>query len=155
MVMQVGVKTLAVTTLVGMAHLVSGLIALKVPAALGVTPLAGFDHFAHSLGIGSQVSAYILIIVGILAVIASTYTFPYRVFLLIPQQLVLLLQVWSISLAMASGRYPDGYIPVGGGAFILNDQIWPWLLTVSHSAWLAAFIYYGVRDSGGDSSRDS
>jgi hypothetical protein len=144
----VEVKTLAVTTLVGLAHIVSGLTAFLVPAALYVTPLAGFADLTRYFGVEDHFACAILIAVGVLAVFASQTAFAYRVLLLMPQQVLLLIQIWSITVALSTGAYPDGYIPTGGGAFILNDQIWPWLLTIAHSAWLAAFIWQGVRDGG-------
>lgn len=143
-----GVKTLAVTTIVGLAHLMSGIVALASPAALYVTPLAGFVDLTKMAGLSHNMAGVILIVVGFAAIAASRFSFRGRILLLIPQQALLLMQIWSISLAMASGVYPDGYIPTGGGAFVLNDQIWPWLLTISHSAWLAAFIWHGVRRDG-------
>lgn len=67
-----------------------------------------------------------------------------RAFLFAPQELLLLIQIWSISVALISGHYPDGYVPLGGAWFILADQVWAWVLAVSHSAWLAAFMYGGA-----------
>jgi hypothetical protein len=34
---------------------------------------------------------------------------------------------------IVSGQYPDGYIPVGGSAFILTDQIWLLAIVVAHT----------------------
>lgn len=34
---------------------------------------------------------------------------------------------------LAAGTYPDGYWPQGGAWFILSDQIWTWLICVTHT----------------------
>jgi hypothetical protein len=141
-----GVKTLAVTTLVGIAHIICGIAVLVDPVALNVTPLAALANMDNPL-----LAGLMLIAVGILAVIACNMAFAMNVLMLLPQQALLILQIWSISAVLITGQYPDGYLPSGGSWFILTDQIWPWLLTVSHSGWLAAFIYQGVRGYGGDS----
>jgi hypothetical protein len=141
-----GVKTLAVTTLVGIAHIICGIAVLVDPVALNVTPLASLTYLDNSV-----LSGWLLIVVGVMAVHACNMAFAMNVLMLLPQQMLLFLQVWSISTVLITGQYPDGYLPSGGSWFILTDQIWPWLLTVSHSGWLAAFIYQGVRGYGGDS----
>jgi hypothetical protein len=141
-----GVKTLAVTTLVGIAHIICGIAVLVDPVALNVTPLAALAGMDNPL-----LAGVMLIVVGILAVLACNMAFAMNVLMLLPQQALLILQIWSISAVLITGQYPDGYLPSGGSWFILTDQIWPWLLTVSHSGWLAAFIYQGVRGGGGDS----
>jgi hypothetical protein len=64
--------------------------------------------------------------------------------LFLPQQVLLLATIWTITIALIEGKYPDGYIPQGGAWFILTDQIWTWLMAVSHSIWLAAFLYGGT-----------
>jgi hypothetical protein len=141
-----GIKTLAVTTLVGIAHIICGIAVLVDPVALNVTPLAALASMDNPL-----LAGVMLIVVGILAVLACNMAFAMNVLMLLPQQALLILQIWSISTVLITGQYPDGYLPSGGSWFILTDQIWPWLLTVSHSGWLAAFIYQGVRGGGGDS----
>jgi hypothetical protein len=141
-----GVKTLAVTTLVGIAHIICGLAVLVDPVALSVTPLATLTYLDNPTFAGT-----LLVMVGVMAVYACNMTFAMNVLMLLPQQALLILQIWSISAVLITGQYPDGYLPSGGSWFILTDQIWPWLLTVSHSGWLAAFLYQGVRGYGGDS----
>lgn len=141
-------KTLAITTLVGIAHIISGIAALYVPNVLSVAPLAGVFEMIRLFGLPDYIGGILLFCVGSLAVIASTSTFRLRVAFLIPQQLLLILQIWSISVSLVTGVYPDGYIPQGGPWFILTDQIWAWMLTVSHSAWLAAYVYQGLRKNG-------
>jgi hypothetical protein len=141
-----GVKTLAVTTLVGIAHIICGIAVLVDPVALSVTPLASLTYLGNPVLAGT-----LLVVVGMMAVYACNMAFAMNVLMLLPQQALLILQIWSISAVLITGQYPDGYLPSGGSWFILTDQIWPWLLTVSHSGWLAAFIYQGVRGGGGDS----
>ena len=43
-------KILFVAMLVGLAHILSGIAIIVTPQALGVTPLAGLDHFADYMG---------------------------------------------------------------------------------------------------------
>lgn len=140
----IAAKTLAVTTLVGIAHIICGITVYFAPVAFRVTPLSGLYDFSQWIGIGSQGGAFILLLVGILAVLARNFNYLACIVLLLPQQGLLLFQIYSISAVLVTGHYPDGYLPLGGSWFILADQIWPWLLTVSHSAWLAAFIYQGL-----------
>jgi hypothetical protein len=142
----VEVKTLAVTTLVGIAHIVCGIAVLVDPVALNVTPLAALASMNNPV-----LAGWGLIVVGVMAVVACNMTFVVNVLMLLPQQALLILQVLSISKVLITGQYPDGYLPSGGSWFILTDQIWPWLLTVTHTGFLAAFIYQGVRGGGGDS----
>lgn len=147
-------KILFVGLLVGLAHLVAGIAVLVEPSALHVTPLAGLVNTARLVGWGygeGQVGT-ILIIAGLMAIIGGSDKGASRVLqvvLFLPQQLLLLLQIWTISVALIHGTYPDGYAPQGGAWFILADQIWAFVLAVSHSIWLAAFLY-GSRDDGID-----
>jgi hypothetical protein len=147
------VKILFAGLLVGIAHIVSGVAVLVTVDALSVTPLASLVHLADLLGYtqGRFVSA-VLVATGVMAVVGSqlNVALPRRVHALmfLPQQVLLMLTIWTITLALIEGKYPDGYIPQGGAWFILTDQIWTWLLAVSHSIWLAAFLYGGVNISG-------
>jgi hypothetical protein len=143
------IKTLAVTNLVGIAHIVCGLTVLHVPGAIEVTQLNGIYDLVGNATTG----AYLLILVGVLAIIARSFSFVTCVALLVPQQFLLLLQIWSISVVLTTGVFPDGHMPIGGSWFILTDQIWPWLLTVSHSVWLSIFIYQGLRGYGDSNNK--
>jgi hypothetical protein len=136
---------------VGIAHLISGIAVLVTPEVLRVTPLASLAHFADYMGYtkGGFVAAA-LIGAGLMAVIGAQLRCAPRIahgILFLPQQVLLLLQIWTITVALIEGHFPDGYIPLGGAWFILTDQIWAWLLAVTHSIWLTAFLY-GGRTSG-------
>lgn len=148
-------KTVFIGLLVGLAHIASGIAAFADPAVVNTTPLSAL----HTIGIwlGSEralFSASLLLGAGTMAVIGSVPKFllpRYIIGLLFfPQEILLLLQIGSITKALIFGVYPDGYVPQGGAWFVLADQIWAWILAVSHSIWLAAFMYrsaaYG-RDS--------
>jgi len=145
-------KTLFVGLLVGLAHIASGIAVLIDPAALNVTPLELLARFAFTLGfVHGQLAGALLLIAGVMAVIgasrglqASRLT---RALLFSLQEFLLLLQIVSIVLSLITGQYPDGYVPAGGRWFIAADQAWAWILAVSHSIWLAAFIYGGSRSS--------
>ena len=143
-------KTLFVGLLVGIAHFISGIAVLASPDAINVTPLAALHHLSLWLGYTSGFVAAVLLLAGFMAIVGSRLqAAPKSVhgILFIPQQVLLLLQIYTITVALITGVYPDGYIPQGGAWFILSDQIWAWVLAVSHSIWLAAFLY-GGRISG-------
>jgi hypothetical protein len=140
-------KILFVAMLVGLAHILSGIAIIVTPQALGVTPLAGLDHFADYMGYtkGGFVAAT-LIAAGLMATVgANLRALPkgWHAALFIPQQVLLMLSLWTITVALLEGKYPDGYIPQGGAFFIMADQVWTFLLAASHSVWLAAFLYGG------------
>lgn len=138
-------KTVFIGLLVGLAHIASGIAVFIDPHVMLTAPLASIHHIANMFHFSNGFGAAILIGAGAMAVIGASYSFiiprTLRSILFAPQQILLLLQIWSISTALVTGTYPDGYSPVGGGWFILGDQIWAWILAVSHSIWLAAFIY--------------
>lgn len=145
------VKTLFIALLVGVAHVVSGVVVFVMPGAALVAPVAPLVDITAFFGIyGSGIVGLVLFVAGVMAIIGSTFSFARHVHvsLFVPQQILLLLQIYSISWALIEGRYPDGYVPTDGAWFIISDQIWAWILAVSHSIWLAAFIYGGAR--GGD-----
>lgn len=140
-------KTLFVAMLVGLAHIISGIAIIVSPYSVNVTPLASLDIVASSLGYGSGFVGMTLVGAGFMAVIGGNLDLALprwvHAALFIPQEILLLLQLGSISVALVQGTYPDGYVPQGGPWFILTDQIWAWVLAVSHSIWLAAYIWGG------------
>jgi hypothetical protein len=140
-------KTLFVGLLVGVAHIISGIAVLVVPESLNVTPLAALQHFALYLGYdkGGFAAAVLLAAGGMAVLGANLRAVPHymHAVMFLPQQALLFMQIWTITFALIVGRYPDGYIPQGGAWFILSDQIWAWVLAVSHSLWLAAYLYGG------------
>ena len=117
---------------VAAAHTISGVAILA--AAHGVmqtTPL-----YILGLLVNDPTAASILIVTALLAVIPYLMRKPTRfVFmtLLLPQQCLLLMHFVSAVTTIASGQYPDGYIPAGGTAFILTDQIWLLAIVVAHT----------------------
>lgn len=137
-------KTYFVGLLVGLAHIVSGVAGLADPVAFYATSLAGFYHTIAWLGL-KEVTGWVLIAAGATAVFASSdwlwWGHKRRVLLFAPQQILLLLQIISTGMALTLGVYPDGYIPKGGGWFILADQVWALILALSHSLWLAGLLY--------------
>lgn len=145
--MSAEVKTLFVGLLVGIAHVASGLAVMVEPLALTVTPLAALHTGVTWLGWSPRVAGVALIFAGLMAVLGSRTVFmiPHRVrvALFVPQQILLVLMMWTILWSVITGTYPDGYSPAGRGWFIEGDQIWAFILAMSHSAWLAAFLYGG------------
>jgi hypothetical protein len=148
-------KTLFVALLVGLAHLVSGIAVLYQPSALNVTPLASLHDLSQAIGYSGGFAGAFLVGAGLMAIIGSGMRAMPRGLhgaLFLPQQALLLLQIWTITWALIEGKYPDGYIPVGGSFFILADQAWAWALASAHSVFLAAFIGGGwVRGTSGAS----
>lgn len=146
---QLEVKVLFIAMLVGIAHVVAGMSVFMDPAALLSTALSTLYHASQVFDIPSYFFGAILVAAGAMAIIASSTSFTahkaVHVTLLMPQQLLLLLQLFAISIALGTGRYPDGYIPIGGAWFVLCDQIWAWILAVTHSVWLLSFIYKGLQ----------
>jgi hypothetical protein len=143
-------KTMFVALLVGLAHIISGIAVLSNGNALDVTPLASLSLAASSIGFQHGFVGSILLGAGLMAVTGSNLNVALpritHAVLFLPQQILLLFQAWTISEAISVGHYPDGYIPAGGAWFILTDQVWAWVLAVSHSIFLAAFIYGGRPD---------
>jgi hypothetical protein len=148
-------KTLFVAMLVGLAHIVSGIAVLAAPAAMEVTHLSMITYLISLVGWGGGAVGSILIFAGFMAVVGASIIALPRVahgLLFLPQQILLLVQIWSIAIALNAGQYPDGYHPEGGAWFILTDQIWAFILAVTHSFWLAAFLYGGRTDGISGSS---
>lgn len=128
--------------LVGVAHVVMGISAWVEPSALKVTQLAALEVMLAWAGFSYVGAAAILFATGILAMFgASNHHHPNaRIWLFMPQEILLLIQIWSIYWVFSTGIYPDGYMPAGKAWFILSDQFLTWLVAASHTIWLAAFI---------------
>lgn len=140
-------KTLFVALLVGLAHIASGVAVLIDPASLNVTPLELLARGADLLGYTKGAFAgALLLTAGILAVIGGSRgvhaTRLARAVMFAPQQFLLALQIASISIALITGKYPDGYEPDGGRWFIAADQSWaPWRIHLRRrGAWKASSV---------------
>jgi hypothetical protein len=118
--------------LIGVIHIVMGVIVILSPQSAKVSGLAGFCE------VPPPIIAAVFILAGAIAIWAKLSNLPARphFLYLVPQQSVLLLQAWGVILAMATGQYPDGYIPadtrIASALFILSDQSPMLLLCVSH-----------------------
>lgn len=147
--LQLETKTLFVGLLVGLAHIASGLAVFIAPSAMAVTPLEAIRAIANYMGYTNGFAGAVLFGVGMMAVIAATQTCSIRTraILFAPQQILLVLQILAISFALVYGEYPDGYKPIGGAWFILADQVWAFLLAISHTLWLSVLLY-GSGESG-------
>jgi hypothetical protein len=112
---------------VAAAHVISGVAILAgAHGAMQTTPL-----YILGLLVNDLTAALILIVTAVLAVIPYVMRKPSHLIfmmLLLPQQCLLLMHFVSAVVTIVSGQYPDGYIPAGGSAFIITDQIW--LLTI-------------------------
>lgn len=129
-------RTLFFATIIGIAHVVCGIAVMYAPAALFATPLA----FMHQLvaiiwSPEAVVTGPTLIAVGLAAIIGGSASMDgrWQLLLIAPQQLILGFQIISISIALATGMYPDGYRPHGGAWFIVADQVWAWIFALVHT----------------------
>jgi hypothetical protein len=120
--------------LIGIIHIVGGIAILIDPEASHVTALSGLAPLP------SLPTALILLLVGALAVAArsSLVSRSWEKVCIMPQQVVLLVQLFGVVEAIYAGRYPNGHMPIEGdylasAAFILSDQL-PWImLCLSHT----------------------
>lgn len=129
---------LVVAWWVGVAHVIAGLSILYEPHAFLVSWLAGFRWIMSIYSAGSWLGGTLLIIVGCCAVFGGTMSLPFedyqRLKLIAPQVVLLIFSVTSIIIAIVAGRYPDGYSPTGGSAFILVDQLVVVIVGIVHVA---------------------
>lgn len=122
----------------GVIHFLTGLGLFLFPDISKITSLHYFTGFMHSLhldGYSYIVTAMILTVFGVCALLAAltNWSLTWRVRLALPQQFILVVQFVSIGLAVSLGVYPDGYIPVGRGIFIFFDQLPILALTTYHT----------------------
>jgi hypothetical protein len=120
--------------LIGIIHVLCGAAMIFEPTAAYITGVYGFGFMDPLL------KGLLLIFVGALAVIARTGLVErkYEKAWIIPQQLILVWQLYGIAFAVWGGVYPNGHEPVAGSywgsmIFIISDQM-PWImLCLSHT----------------------
>jgi hypothetical protein len=119
--------------LFGAVHFVCGALVVFEPAVIRTSALASFWWL---FGDATTSAGTILMLVGAMAILGSRsgYGCSARLLLIGPQQIVLAMQIFSISAALLARRFPDGYVPEGGGLFILADQLLFWALCAAHTA---------------------
>jgi hypothetical protein len=118
---------------VAIVHFSSGVVILINAKALHTTPLS---LLAQVLSERSWAVSFVLIATSVLAVLPFVLKTKNRwlfVFLVAPQQILLLAHFTSAFFAIMSGQYPDGYPPDGGSAFIFVDQVWLLMVVVLHT----------------------
>jgi hypothetical protein len=119
----------APVAVIGVIHIIAGLSALFAPGSTLTTGMYGL----MASGASPAQVAITLIAVGFLAITArlSAARQDIRMFMITPQQIVLLVQAIGVLVVIANGYYPDGYHPANTLAesrwFILGDQA-PWLV---------------------------
>lgn len=125
---------------IGVVHLVSGVLLISTPAVLNVTPLAELKGLVAPfawLAAPSTLAGVFLIVCGALALTATSPRLRLsplvRLLLTTPQQVALLCQLISITIAIHAGAYPDGYEPDGGASFIAGDQLWALSASLAHT----------------------
>lgn len=123
--------------LFGAVHFVCGALVVVEPAVIKTSALAAFWW---TFGEHTAIAGTVLMIVGAMAILGSRagYGCTARLLLIGPQQVVLAMQILSISVALLARRFPDGYVPEGGGLFILADQLLFWALSAAHTAMYVA-----------------
>ena len=134
----------SIIVIVGWIHMIVGLAVVLDPGALLVSSLAGLSRLAPVPTESAQVFGVALFIFGLLAYVSTkvSATLVAKFCMIMPQQLVLCVQVVSITSTIMLGIYPDGYAPKGaclvfeaGSCFILADQ----------AAWLILGILHTIK----------
>lgn len=120
--------------LIGVVMVFCGVAVVQTPEAAKVSALAGLVRLTPH-DIDTDMLGMVLISCGSLAVLSAslcTVMLAVRILLLIPMQIVIVVQQWSIGFAILTGTYPDGYVPMGGrcsmlfnigSCFIFTDQL--------------------------------
>jgi hypothetical protein len=126
----------APVSVIGAAHVFGGLAVIGAPQAALVSAMAG----PMMTGIPFWLLALILVNVGGAAIYSrvSTVSHGVRLALTIPQQVILLIQLYGVIIAIWVGGYPDGYIPVpnnwaASAWFIFGDQAALIAMCLSHT----------------------
>ena len=122
-------------------HLAGG--ALLYSGASGrVTWTAGLDSaFVTLLGpTGTPVLGAALIAAGGLALLGIAWK-RWSDWLTAPQFFFYLAAALGVAAAIAAGRYPDGYVPDGGGYFIAMDQLMTLGIALGHTQEFAARLF--------------
>lgn len=136
-------KIISIAVLVGIANIICGISVLTQPGAYQVTSFYVLWELDQLFQGGSLWVGGILIGSGVLSLFGTVnFHIPWyiRFLFFIPQQILMGLQLISISIVLANGAYPDGYVPVGGAWFILKDQIWAWVLAIAHTFWFISMF---------------
>jgi hypothetical protein len=128
-------SVLYLATLLGAAHVMAGVCILQAPSAGQVSAYNELREI-----VAPPALAWLLIMVGAAAVVAGGVAFDTRLRLamLVPQELVLVLIAISIGSAVVEGKYPDGYLPIGGSWFILADHNIAWIVCIMHGVEFAS-----------------
>jgi hypothetical protein len=135
----------APVAMIGVIHIIGGAAVLLAQKAVDVSQLAGIvmliGRYPILIGVG-------LIAVGIMAIVARMVDISrgVRTALIVPQQIVLLMQFIGVLIIARTGVFPDGYVPVPGDWyaslwFIASDQAALLVLCLSHTVeflWLRA-----------------
>ena len=127
---------MAVAAWIGAAHIVSGICILVEPNAILVSAFAGLKWITALYAPGTYISGTALIMIGIMAIAGGSQHFHLpvneRLGLIGPQVVLLVFTLSSIAVALIEGKYPDGYVPIGGTAFITADQSITAIISMFH-----------------------
>lgn len=121
-------------------HGIWGIMLMVSDAPLHTTPLGHFPIKNHYVAGCVYFSASVLACVPILR--RSLDTQFTGLACTIPQQFLLMVSAWTAIASVVQGKYPDGYVPVGGWGFILADQLWAISGTVFHTIALIDWYYF-------------
>jgi hypothetical protein len=126
----------APVSVIGAAHVFGGIAVIGAPQAALVSAMAG----PMMTGMPAWLLALILVNVGGAAIYSrvSTVSHGVKLALTIPQQVILLIQLYGVIIAIWAGGYPDGYIPVpnnwaASAWFIFGDQAALIAMCLSHT----------------------
>lgn len=146
----VNLRFFTIAVLVAISHLAIGLMVWlgNVEPALHTTQM---DLISKIFNYNPMTVGLVFAISAIMAAIPFIETYPRRrgLLLVIPQQVILLIQAVSILLALWNGHYPDGYVPKSGSNFIFVDQLMLLTLIVWHTLeyYLTMFVFINEREN--------
>jgi hypothetical protein len=137
--------------IVGSVLVISGIAATESDNVILVTALAGVARAVPHADANVQALGIVMAIFGLLAIVSilPSVSLPIRLIMLIPQQIICALQLWSVSHTIMIGTYPDGYTPphdscwlLGGhgSCFILADQSLTFIVALVHTIFIIKLV---------------
>jgi hypothetical protein len=124
---------------IGLIHVINGFSALVAPRAALVTGLYGLSLTGSTPWqvVISLIVVGAIAIAGRLMALRTSSDRLLRTSMVVPQQVVLLVQAIGICFAIWKGAYPDGYVPAtrlsASRWFIFSDQAPLLVLCLSHA----------------------
>jgi hypothetical protein len=111
-------------------HLIWGVLLWRSDAPLGVTAIEALHRYTSLLGLGHYGLSVLVTTVAVLALI-GTIVHPRHFYLLMPQQIVLMMSAAGAVQAMWLGQFADEVLRPS--AFIAADQMYTVLAALGHT----------------------